>query len=147
MVDNDDGNWKIVTSRKNIKRIKAKENQNRIEKFRQERDLIYLKKHPGFQKHRMTREKALHLIQNRTLNGGLFLFSYGRCVGHLFTMNLDEHSCLECNHTEKITENGNNMHCCCSENVKTSLPLHFYLGCDGDFNNYLTLMKEEPLIN
>jgi len=142
-----DGEWETFTSKKTIKKEKAKEHRDKLEQIRRERDILYLRTHVGFQKNRLTRNKALHLIADKKPEGTLFLMSCGRCVGHLVAVTPKKYVCVECDtcHDKTVHKSGEFWHCCCSEDVKTSLPPHFYLGCDGHINNYLALMKEEPI--
>lgn len=134
----DEEGWEVVTSKKTVKRAKTKENREKDEQSRRERDLKYLHMHGGFQKHRMTRNKAIRLIADKEPEGTLFIMSRGRCVGHLIAATPKTQRCLECDQRSRSEF----FHCCCSDDVKTSLPPNFYLGCDGYLDDYLRAMNE-----
>lgn len=138
----DDG-WQTVISKKTVHKEKLREQHLRAEQWRKNRDIRYLQIHTGFQKHRITREKSLELLKGKSNDGSMFIVSDGRCVGHLINVNLDRQLCLQC---QWFAPSGFVSHCCCPEEVVSSLPPHFYLGCDGYLNDYLTTLREKPIV-
>ena len=141
--DVSDDDWQVVKSKKSTKKEKQQIQQQRAEQWRKNRDIRYLQTHSGFQKHRITRDKALKLLEDNPIDGSLFIVSNGRCVGHLIAVNSTRQFCLQC---KWVAKDGVSSHCCCSEDVIASIPPNFYLGCDGYLNDFLTTMREDPLL-
>lgn len=141
-MEQDEDEWQTVVSKNTIKKEKHKLYRQRVENFRKNRDTRYLQTHIGFQKHRLTRENILKLVEEKKPEGSLFIVSNGRCVGHLIAVNFDRQLCLQCYWS---ATDGFVSHCCCVEKVISSLPPNFYLGCDGYLNDYLVAMREKPI--
>lgn len=145
-IENDE--WETVISKKSVKKEKRDIQRQKLENQRKTRDLRYLQTHVGFQKHRITRQKALDILEGYKIRhpdintGSLFIVSNGRCVGHLISVAPLEQTCLQCDWT---STDGLVAHCCCTDDVVNLLPPNFYLGCDGYLNDYLLTMKEPPL--
>lgn len=148
MSNDKDDSWETVVSKQSVKREKNDVRRQKIEQFRKNRDVRYLHTHVSFQKHRITRDKAIKLIEkfkkdhNDEALGSLFIVSEGRCVGHLVSVTPKHQVCLQCNWSAK---DGLFTHCCCDDSVYAVLPPNFYLGCDGYLNDYLVTMREQPL--
>ena len=147
-LNDDDKDWVTVVSKKSQKKEKLEQHRQRVEQYRKNRDVRYLHTHVGFQKNRVTRDKAAEIVNSfkekhpDVVLDFLFLVSSGRCVGHIISVTPQKQNCLQCDWT---TLDGFDVHCCCSPQVVNSLPPNFYLGCDGYLDDYLVMMKEEPL--
>lgn len=135
--------WQTVVTKKTIRKEKQREQQQRTEQWRKNRDIRYLQTHSGFQKHRLTTEKVLELLKGTPNDGSLFVVSHGQCVGHLVSVNSNRQLCLQC---QWFAPNGFVSHCCCPEEVVKELPPNFYLGCDGYLNDYLTTLRDKPVV-
>lgn len=135
--------WTTVVYKKTQVKQKKQQKAEMYENRRKERDMRYLQTHAGFQSKRLRRDDIKELVKKS--QGDVFIVGGHRCVGHAIDETETQQKCLECLDVLYPPSNDNPVHCCCSSETVRTLPPNFYFGYAEPVDNYLKMMREDPL--